>query len=56
LKILPRSPPTQKGRPKKRGKKKKKKALNLFDKLDKYRREALAFMHGFEVPFDNDLA
>jgi len=44
------------GQIKKRGKKKKTKALNLLERLDKYRREALAFMHDFEVPFDNNLA
>jgi len=44
------------GQIKKRGKKKKTKAQNLLERLDKYRREALAFMHDFEVPFDNNLA
>ena len=41
---------------KKRGKKKKTKPQNLLERLDKYRRLALAFMHDFEVPFDNNLA
>jgi transposase len=41
---------------KKRGKKKKTKAQNLLERLDKYRRLALAFMYDFEVPFDNNLA
>jgi len=41
---------------KKRGKKKKTKAQNLAERLDKYRREALAFMYDFGVPFDNNLA
>ena len=41
---------------KKRGKKKKTKSQNLLERLDKYRRVALAFMYDFEVPFDNNLA
>jgi transposase len=41
---------------KKRGKKKKTKPQNLLARLEKYRRQALAFMHDFEVPFDNNLA
>jgi len=41
---------------KKRGKKKKTKAQNLLERLDKYRREALSFMYDFGVPFDNNLA
>jgi len=44
------------GQIKKRGKKKKTKAQNLLERLDKCRREALAFLHDFEVPFDNNLA
>lgn len=35
---------------------KKTKASNLLERMDKYRREALAFMYDFEVPFDNNLA
>ncbi len=41
---------------KKRKKKKKTKAQNLLERLDKYRREALAFMYDFGVPFDINLA
>jgi len=45
-----------KGQIKKRGKKKKTKARNLLERLQKYRREVLAFMYDFEVLFDNNLA
>lgn len=40
----------------KRGCMKKTKARNLIERLDKRRHDALAFMHDFQVPFDNNLA
>jgi transposase len=42
--------------PVKRGRKKKTKALNLVERLDKQRDAVLLFMNDFHVPFDNNLA
>jgi len=49
-------PPVEDTQKKKRGRKKKSKALNLVERLREHEEATLAFMYDFSVPFDNNLA